>query len=207
MPVVTHNNKARTLFVHIPKTSGMYIETILRRYGTVSGTFHKITNLHGLPCSPQHFHKELLELIFSTNPSQPESDFSFSFMVVRHPVERILSEFRYRTQYAPRNERNADQWVSDAIHAAQEDPYTLDNHIRPQHQFETFNCEVFHYEDPDLYKKIEQRLRDVSGVNVEHKERMPVNATLRGGETLSPSTRRLVETYYEKDFQKYYPSA
>lgn len=64
MPVFVKNN-LKVLYVHIPKTGGTYIEDLFRQNG-FDVKFWESNLLGGaLRCSPQHYHHELLNNIFT----------------------------------------------------------------------------------------------------------------------------------------------
>ena len=95
MPAYRISNK-NVLFIHIPKTGGTTIEAFLSSHGPMSlhGRGEKIlrpyrsSRLSGhIPV--QHFDASLLEVMFD------RSFFDYAFLVVREPVERLKSEYRF----------------------------------------------------------------------------------------------------------------
>ena len=92
MPVAQINNKL-ILFIHIPKTGGSSIEKHLKKHSPLSlyGQMGPPT----IPCSSRHFHGALLQDLFA------DTVFDWSFMVVRHPLRRLLSQYRYRARDEP----------------------------------------------------------------------------------------------------------
>lgn len=163
MPVL-HAGGATVLFVHVPKTGGTSIATALRELGQLAGVDGHHDGSSGLPCSPQHFHAPLLRAVHEDFRA-PASPFAYAFMVVRDPFDRLVSEFRWRLarragsgvvgRYRRRvrlpgmavdGELFAD-WFAEVSSAFAVDPFCLDNHIRPQSEFEVFSLEVHRFED------------------------------------------------------------
>src|SRR5262245_53444672 len=73
------------LFIHVPRTGGTTVERHLRTAGPLfffgSSSFMRV--------SAQHLHGTELEKLF------PSGLFDYAFMIVRHPVERMLSQYAF----------------------------------------------------------------------------------------------------------------
>lgn len=140
MPVIRISDK-QVLFIHVPKTGGSSIEARLTELGPVQLGAQNARN--GFPCSPQHFHNTLLEQLFGAE------DFDWAFMIVRHPVSRMVSQYRFEIhkRRLPRPAPPFTRWLSETLLARRDNPYLRDNHMRPQHEFEAFGAEVFRFED------------------------------------------------------------
>lgn len=146
MPIFSHGGR-NVLFVHVPKTGGTAIENFFRHSGVVavsllSGALHGAERL-GFPCSPQHFHAEILENLFDARL------FARRIAVVRHPVDRLASEYRMRVRGRIAREKPYPAfapWVTASFARTDENPYHRDNHFRPQVAFVDAGTEVFRYE-------------------------------------------------------------
>ena len=94
----------------------------------------------GEPCTPQHYDRALLESHLG------DVDLAFSFMIVRHPVERLVSEYcwQMRRRLVP---PPFGWWLRNALARLETDRYCFDNHLRPQHEFCYPGAEVFRFED------------------------------------------------------------
>ncbi len=140
VPVIRISDK-QVLFIHVPKTGGSSIEARLAELGPVQLWARNAWS--GFPCSPQHFHNTFLERLFR------EEDFDWAFMIVRHPVSRMVSQYRYETHKyrQPLPAPPFTLWLRETLLARRDDPYVRDNHMRPQHEFEAFGAEVFRFED------------------------------------------------------------
>jgi hypothetical protein len=144
MPIFSFNNK-RVFFYHIPKTGGSSLEFAMSAIGIQLELWS--TRIHakkteGFPCSPQHWHRFIIGEIFSS--------FEHQFTVTRHPVDRLISEYRHRVRLAMDNKQHPlpfSQWVDFVFDKQVKNPYFLDNHIRPQVQFFDETTRLFKFED------------------------------------------------------------
>ena len=154
MPVYVIDGK-HILFRHIPKCGGSTVEAALRPLGAellYDKRFHGDADRFSA-CSAQHLHAGPLARLF------PEEFFDVDFAVVRHPVDRAVSEFRFRRGLRPRSRRVTRPgrlgpepeafapWVQYATDAWPRHPYLFDNHIRPQSEFLGPKTQVFRLED------------------------------------------------------------
>ena len=75
------------LYIHVPRTGGTSIEEWFKKNGyAVDWVKGKQKAKHRLYA--QHFHADLIEKFI-----RPDRPWQFSFMTVRHPVHRIISEW------------------------------------------------------------------------------------------------------------------
>lgn len=143
--------KARVLYLHVPKTGGTSVEKLLAELGTL--THKSFYEPAGFPSTPQHWHGEVWEKLI------PERSFLDAvFMTVRNPFRRLESEYRYRlsAEITKRKQQletiriKADsfsRWGIEVLDAYARNPFALDNHFRPQHEFEAFSPRCFRLED------------------------------------------------------------
>lgn len=140
MPVAVVNGRS-VLFVHIPKTGGSSVERYLSRHGSVllQGNGRDA----GLRCSAQHLHAEALASIDAADGHD------WSFTIVRHPVARLVSEYRYQMRKPGwlRSRLSFAGWLSYALSRRAIDPWYRDNHFRPQHEFVLPGMEILRFED------------------------------------------------------------
>lgn len=145
MPIFKKNNDF-VFFSHIPKTGGMSIETSFLKTHEV---FLKTPKLHGikqekLPCSPQHFHYKIIKEMFGGKP------FTYQFCVVRHPLDRLISEYNFLASIAVNQKKvlpGFEEWFELTIEKYRKDSFVMDNHIRPQVEFVCDEMDIFKYED------------------------------------------------------------
>lgn len=147
MPLFVINNNL-VVFSHIPKAGGSSMELYLqKRFGTLN--FHVKNNKRSLSarrrsrdinCSPQHFTAQTLEILFPNKPTH-------SFTIVRNPLDRIVSEYKFQQGKSRIGRFNFSTWLRIALGAAQRDSRIFDNHIRPQIDFIYDGMKVFKLED------------------------------------------------------------
>lgn len=157
MPVFLKDGRS-VLFVHIPKTGGTSLEKLFTRSGwAMEGRVTPNTDAdlyRRLRCSPQHFHLALLEQVFRLDR------FDLVFLVTRDPVARFRSEYVMRNaspHFQPPSKQPdgsistepgpVSQFWDWAMARYDLDPYTLDNHLRPQSEFLVPGAEVYRMED------------------------------------------------------------
>ena len=117
-------------FIHIPKTAGTTIEDLGRKNNISWGRFNKNYNATEFAnCSLWH------------NPTRKYN--TPTFCVVRDPVDRMVSEYKY---WAKRNRKNhicspdhMNRWLQNKIQKSDSDPDTENCHFRKQTNF-TKNC-------------------------------------------------------------------
>lgn len=211
VPVLTVGDK-RILYIHVPKTGGTSVEDLLRSYG---GRLTMYAPSRGaLPCSPQHFHGDLLQTLFGSRSDSHvdnlQHDFDFVFMTVRHPMSRLLSEYRYQRSVSVRKKVNPiahtltfDLWSRYVLMRSKRNPYYSDNHIRPQFEFSVWNPTIFRLEDG--LDAVRQRLDKVTGRESSWVARELKVSTNGAGHAsrLRSDTRTLIHSYYSQDFDSY----
>lgn len=135
-------------FAHVPKCGGSAVERYLKhRFGTLALQDGRFTLDADQPrwsrTSPQHIDAAALERVV------PFSFFDGGFAVVRHPVARLRSVFRFQRDVEsaiPAGMGLAD-WMDELPQRRRADPYALDNHPRPMTEMVPEGCSVFRLED------------------------------------------------------------
>ena len=125
-------------FAHIPKTGGSSIEAYLGSKGPVALRFNR--RLGWSKTTAQH-----MEAFVHTR-YVPRAFYDASFAVVRDPVARMLSEYRYRLERGDVS-RPFDGWARIALERVKETERLFDNHVRPQADFLTPDMILFRLED------------------------------------------------------------
>ena len=138
MPLYQLNGR-NLLFIHVPKTGGKSVEAYLKSLSGGQALFHP-RKQDIFPCSPQHMHAEMLELLFG------ESYVQYSFMVVRNPYRRFVSEYHWRVTRKG-GEQDFESWSHQVLDELEHDLFILDNHLRPQIEFRMRNTVVHRLED------------------------------------------------------------
>ena len=150
MPIARIGTKL-VFFAHVPKCAGSSIENYLRdRFGRLALLDRKYLLLEPherwSKTSPQHVDWVSLMRMF------PEEFFDEVFAVVRHPVDRAVSAYRFQSEVegtVPAGTTFAD-WLRAEAQTRQTDPHHGDNHSRPQSEFlpptGAAHCTIFHLE-------------------------------------------------------------
>jgi hypothetical protein len=197
LPVFEKHNKF-VLYIHVPKTGGTAIDNFFAvngfrcAYLDIGGA----GSLNGIRrCAPQHMHAETLSMLLRPNR------FDFVFMTVRHPLARIISEYRMLLR-TKQGVPSLGQWLDKVFQYYPEDHYIGENHIRPQSQFWLAGCDVFKQEDgygENLVSRIEERLsmaletRRIDSLVAADPTRLPADEVER--------IRPRVEQFYREDYR------
>lgn len=181
--------KNKVIFIHVPKAAGYSVNVAL--YGRALGHFYA---------------KDIRKLC----PKSFESMFTFG--VVRHPVDRLYSAYRfaksggtavmgmktpelYKIDAFSSFERFVHEWL------VEQDLAEIDGVFRPQHLYlcdgdEVLVDDVFKLEKINL---LEKKLSVVLDRNIilEHHNRSKMGAT----EFISDASLKIIEGLYKKDFE------
>ncbi|MEJ1160336.1 sulfotransferase family 2 domain-containing protein [Prosthecomicrobium sp. N25] len=199
MPIMSRKG-INVLFMHIPKTGGTAIANAFRktdvRVSLLSTQLHG-TSPHRFPCSPQHFHAEAVRHLFA------DGYFDLRVTVVRHPVDRILSEYRMHMRSvlaAGVAIPDFAIWLDFFLRRSREEPYVKDNHLRPQVNFVEPGTEVFRYEDG--LAPVISRISEVLGLpRPPSADRVNVGADVRAD--VGPDCLARIRNHYAADFERF----
>lgn len=201
MPAFRIRNK-NVLFIHVPKTGGTTVESFLETHGKMSlhnqgvKLLKPLSNsflIRSLPL--QHFHADLLTEMFATD------FFDYTFMIVRDPLERLKSEYRYSRALGRLDTKlNFEHWVRLMLGLAAFAPNLRSNHFRPQSQFKCFNAEVFKLEDgmDHILASVCARLGIPAPGKVPHERKMTGDAF-----DVTQATKANVRTVYDTDYRMF----
>lgn len=133
MPLFKRQN-LYILFIHIPKTGGKYIYKNLEARGF---TIYEPLGIKANGSTIQHntYH----EIISRYN----NKDIKKIFSIVRHPVDRIISEYNYYNKYS----KQINIEICNLLECCKVKKNLRDNHIRPQCDFIGEKTEWYKYED------------------------------------------------------------
>ena len=204
MPAYRINDK-NVLFIHIPKTGGTTIEAFLSAHGPMSlhGRGEKILRPYGSCWLPghipvQHFDASLLEVMFD------RSFFDYVFMVVREPVERLKSEYRFARALGRMEARLPfGAWTALELGRTKLSPHWRSNHYRPQSEFQCFGAEVLRFESgmSSILATVSDRLALPPSGSIPHKRRSDELDI-----TVSDATRARIRSFYASDYRVFgYP--
>lgn len=180
------------LFLHIPKTGGTSIEAHLQKFCRMF--FY--SNNRPLPAitrvSPQHYPISTLRSIFGNNFWQ------HGFTIVRNPFHRIASEYNYQKRYFWPQIPPFDIWIDRVLGAAMDNPFYLDNHLRPQVNLIDNTLLIFKYEDG--LDRIILKIEELIGI----KSSIPLPSKLRSDYPpviFSKKSTELILNFYKNDFE------
>ncbi|MBU2983550.1 sulfotransferase family protein [Lentibacter algarum] len=192
MPLVRLGQKL-VFFAHIPKTGGSSLEDWLSAAGRVA--LRHNSAIEGMHCPPQHMHAALFEPLFKNG------FLDASFAVLRDPTARLVSEYRYRRgQVERRGKREMpsfERWAERAFRLYEDNPYFLDNHIRPQAEFVGDGMKLFRLEDGlEAVTDWLQELSGVEGPELTHKLQSTGEAV-----GVSVAMQVTIRKFYAADFE------
>jgi hypothetical protein len=192
MPLYNFAGKM-VLFSHVPKAGGTSVELSLDQYNI--GFLNRKFRGEFFPCSPQHFHKTMIDLIIDTNKIQ------YIFMTVRHPMSRIISEYRWNVEYFNLKE-NFNSWGMEMLLRYKNNNFINDNHFRPMVEFLHPNTEVFRLEDglDVLFSRL-RALFPTSNIS----QKVPIAMKSSNNISVIPSLEfgKMVKKIYAEDFEKF----
>ena len=147
MPIATISAKL-VYFAHVPRCGGTSVENYLRgRFGPLALLDRQFIAdpLLRTWCrsSPQHMEVAVLDRLI------PPAFFAATFALVRHPADRLASVFRFQRDI----ERTIDPatgfttWLDGLPKRLAEDPFHLDNHLRPMTDLVPANAVIFRLEN------------------------------------------------------------
>lgn len=141
MPVFSIEG-CRILFLHVPKTGGTAVSAVLQAAGEMS--FDAPTLQGGHRFAPRHAPASVVLQTYDP------ASFDFIFTVVRHPVARAISEYRYQRRKSGLHLAGLlgfDGWLRYSLARSRRDPGYRDSHFRPQGDYLLPGGRVYRYED------------------------------------------------------------
>jgi len=144
MPLIVAHGK-RLFFAHVPKVGGSSVSDYLNRrfdgpLAMNDSAFQQGPGPRDTIISPQHLTARTVATLLG-----PDVDHSFT--VVRDPLARVLSQFRFQTGHSRISRLGFSTWLRIALAAARRDPRVYDNHMRPQTDIVPQDARVFRLEN------------------------------------------------------------
>jgi len=148
MPLYILDN-TQIFFAHVPKTGGSSVqEYMARRFGTESISIFGKTKRQmeragvgtGMIICPTHLTATDLEDFIPKIVKH-------KFAVVRDPVKRMISEYKFQTGHSVTTNFSFSTWLRIMFYATKKDVRACDNHIRPQVDLIPEGSEIFRLED------------------------------------------------------------
>ncbi|MBY8978161.1 sulfotransferase family 2 domain-containing protein [Rhodobacteraceae bacterium NNCM2] len=199
MPLVSKDG-LNIFFAHVPKAGGSSVQDyLIRRFGKLQlldldRTKNGPLKQTGLIMPASHLTAADLEDLLPVK-------LDYSFAVVRDPVARALSEYRFQRGASRMSRLDFSTWLRVMIASARKDPRTYDNHIRPQTDLVSEACEIFRLEDG--FDAMIARLDEVTGTTTPD---IKVGHLLKRARTeipLSAQDVALIEDFYAEDYARF----
>lgn len=186
MPFYTKNNTC-LFHSHVPKTGGMSVRKFLESNNFMSEFNQKLSAL-----SQTHRDKYDQELLREIETKKP----IFSFTVIRHPFDRIFSEFRYGHHWgANKTEADFDYFINYHLKKLNKSGY--DNHLRPQVEYVHDNMKIYKFGD------WEKLIEDINKIIPLENKNFPKENVARNYDWLpkNPEIIKLIEETYKEDYE------
>jgi hypothetical protein len=203
MPLFLAGNNL-IFFAHVPKSGGSSVEEyLLRRFGVAllrerfdgRGRIPRGDKPHrGIIVPVNHLAKDdLVALLPETNVH--------SFALVRNPIARISSEYRFQAGRSKISRVGFPIWLRTVLSAAGKEPRIYQNHIRPQSDLVPEDAEVFRLEDgmDNLVEWIDRTFgKPFDGTSIQHLQKStPIPLKLYRQDIT------LLRDFYAEDFRRF----
>ncbi|WBL31701.1 sulfotransferase family 2 domain-containing protein [Sinirhodobacter sp. HNIBRBA609] len=185
---------ARILFIQIPKTGGMAMDAAFNAFGAMK--LDEVANPEQRN-RMRHLHAAEIDALFDL------SHFDYVFAVVRNPIERMLSEYRYQCRKPGLHLAPAlgfDHWLQYSLFRRSLDKGYRDNHFRPQSEFIVPGCEIFRYEE-GLERPL-ARIKEMTGHDLSSGLSVR-NISPRRDVVPSPASLARIARAYSSDFDAF----
>jgi Sulfotransferase family len=203
MPLA-HSNGSYIFFAHVPKTGGSSVTGYLtqrfgplamaERFDSTGALRSAATRQRGVILPVDHLAAADLERFL------PQG-LAWSFAVVRDPMARILSEYRFQAGISRMSRLGFSTWLRVMLRAAERDPRIYENHLRPQGDLVPEGAEVFRLED-GLASMI-ARLDMVTGATAPGVEIPHLLKSGKASVTLRRQDADLIARFYAGDYARF----
>lgn len=192
--------KGLLFFAHVPRTGGSSVEDYLvKRLGRPAFLdrrfLSKPASIRWSRTSPQHISADEFETFFSGN------FVDHKMSVVRHPVSRVVSIFKWLRTTQKNVEPDFDKWLDQALSEVQADPWCHDGHLECQVEFVPSGSQVFRLEEG--LERVSKHIDNLLGeerldIRMSHSHKSTVDL-----KQITSKARRLIEIHYAEDFDRF----
>lgn len=197
MPLAHHNCQS-IFFAHVPKAGGSSVEDYLAsRFGQLSlidSNKRDGVNGTGLIVPATHLAADDLKELLPPN-------LSYCFAVVRDPLERLASEFRYQSGLSRMSKLGFSLWLKVMLKAAKIEPRIYENHIRPQSNMIPDRAEIFKLEEG--FDRMISALDRVTGTTRTELTVPHINTRKKEHISVSRADVRAVIQFYADDYDRF----
>ena len=219
-------------FIHIPKTGGSTISAYIKAIGCAIFLSHPDNNSNkedypnvlkrgygwetsggnlpsnSIPCSNHHWHAKMIEQYVDMNK------IDFNFAMIRDPVDRLISEYRFRKKHYIKAEHSYEwqtrdpgshegaiqtddfsTWLNHSYECYIHNEYVWDNHFRPQSEFIFDDTILFRFPD---FQEVRTFLIDKFNRS---EELSHINKSEKYEANVTKEDRQLIEKWYNKDYE------
>ena len=198
MPLVVAEGK-RIFFAHVPKAGGTSVEDYLvRRFGgPLSLRMVRPRDrdpFSALVVSATHLTRMDLEHVMP-------QDVGYFFAVVRDPMSRLESQFRFQSGVSRIQRLGFSVWLRTILAAAKIDPRIYRNHIRPQSDLVPEDSKVFKLEEglSDMVDWLDRITNtEAPKIEMDHLLKRPKKPV-----PISRDDARLIANFYASDYERF----
>ena len=197
MPLAHHNGQS-IFFAHVPKTGGSSVEDyLISRFGPLSLLdVNKRRGVRGTGLIVPATHLAAIDIA-----ELVPHDLAYSFAVVRDPMSRLMSEFRYQSGVSRMSRLGFSTWLRVMLGAVAREPRLYENHIRPQSDLVPDGAEVFRLEDG--FDAMIAALDRVTGTTTPDLTVPHINPREKKPITISKEDAELIERTYAPDYARF----
>ena len=200
MPLIQEH---KAIFLHIPKTGGTSVERFFKVTGDnkdnlwMNRNYNIIKDAKKITSAPQHYPLSIV------HEKRPDVCDWFTFTIIRHPYQRILSEYFWRNNRGDNRgkfrfiEDDFNDWLNNKLKF-------VNDHSMPQSWFIDKRCHLILRQEK-LKEEIEKYLFPILKINRQFIQinNQTLNKYYPNQEELSQETKDNIYMKYMDDFKRF----